>query len=68
MKELGKIAAEIADTGLDSHGLALFTQIGGMSPEAAKDLCENAMVDVMGRKVHAYNLRKILATSLMLSY
>lgn len=58
MKELGRIATAIAETGLHSHGLALFTQVGGLSPEEAKKICDDTQADINGRKVHAYNRRK----------
>ena len=63
MKELGKISTAITETAFDSHGLALFTQFGGMDAEEAKRLGRLAHEDVVGRKVHAYNRRKYIVSA-----
>lgn len=58
LKELGKIGTAITETAFDSHGLQLFTSVGGIGAEEAKRLGRLAHEDVVGRKVHAYNRRE----------
>ncbi|RPA86304.1 S-adenosyl-L-methionine-dependent methyltransferase [Ascobolus immersus RN42] len=51
-KELGSVAQEVLQTGVEAYGLAAFTRILGWDSERAKEFCEEVVREFNNRKVH----------------
>lgn len=52
MKQIGVVAQEIVQSGVESFGLAAFTRILGWEMKKAKDFCQEVLQDYNNKKIH----------------
>jgi len=55
LKELGRWARLVLMTGLEAHGMALLTRVGGFSSQEAAAVCQGALDTLKDRYAHIYN-------------
>lgn len=56
LKQIGATAMEVCKTGLEAHGLALMTQVLGLTPEVSKKVIDDAVDTMVSLKEHRYHV------------